>query len=231
MTGGAFSPALTRTQTRLGWAYFLFSLLVLPVLLKEGNLLLGLPMEGAELNFSGYTVNFLAVCLIFHRYLTECIAWSFRHFGVFLRALVLGLAAYYGLTWAVTQGILCLRPDFVNANNNAILLMGQDKQLMTAIGTVLLAPLAEECFFRGLLFQGLRSRGRLPAYVLSVLAFAAVHVIGYIGRYSSLELALCFVQYLPAGLCLAWACDHSGGLTAPLVIHALVNLYSTVTLF
>jgi membrane protease YdiL (CAAX protease family) len=47
-----------------------------------------------------------------------------------------------------------------------------------AISTILLAPLAEELFFRGMLHQALRRRLRfLPAMLISSSVFAVVHVI------------------------------------------------------
>ena len=56
-----------------------------------------------------------------------------------------------------------------------------------------------------------------------MLAFALIHIAGFLGSYSVLDVLLCMLQYLPAGLCLAWSCIRGETIFAPIVIHALVN--------
>ncbi|MCV0403108.1 MAG: CPBP family intramembrane metalloprotease [Chloroflexi bacterium] len=78
---------------------------------------------------------------------------------------------------------------------------------------VLLAPIAEELFFRGVVFNAwLRERGRTWAYVGSALLFAVIH--------------LSVVTVLPIfllGLGLAWVYRRTGSLLAPMAMHATVN--------
>lgn len=78
---------------------------------------------------------------------------------------------------------------------------------------VLLAPIAEEVFFRGVAFNAwLRERGRSFAYIGSAALFAASHVS--------------LVQLLPIfllGLGLAWIYRRTGSLLAPVAMHATVN--------
>jgi len=58
---------------------------------------------------------------------------------------------------------------------------------------------------------------------VSMLVFAIIHIIGYIGQYSALELLMALLQYLPAGLCLAWSYTKADTIFAPILIHAAVN--------
>ena len=37
-------------------------------------------------------------------------------------------------------------------------------------------------------------------------------------------LLLCFVQYLPAGLCLGWAYARADSIFAPTLMHMIINL-------
>ena len=67
-------------------------------------------------------------------------------------------------------------------------------------------------------------------WVLSVALFSSVHIINYIGAYPFDTILLCFVQYIPAGLCLAGAYRLSGSLLSPILIHALVNLVGMLAL-
>ena len=48
-------------------------------------------------------------------------------------------------------------------------------------------------------------------------------MLGYIGTESVRTLVLCFLQYLPAGLCLAWTYTKADNIFAPIVVHAIVN--------
>ena len=84
-------------------------------------------------------------------------------------------------------------------------------------------PLAEEMLYRGLIFRNLWQDSKVAAYLLSMAAFAAIHVLGYIGSEDIATLLVCFLQYLPAGLCLAWTYTKADNIFAPIVVHALVN--------
>ena len=94
------------------------------------------------------------------------------------------------------------------------------------LGTVLLAPVAEECVYRGLVFRNLYPISKVAAYIVSMAAFSAVHIVSFLGLYTPLQLVLAFLQYLPAGLWLAWCYTKSGSIYGPLAMHMLINAYS-----
>ena len=106
---------------------------------------------------------------------------------------------------------------------------GQNGSLMF-VGTVFLVPVAEEVFYRGLIFRCLSSKSRLVAYPVSIAVFALVHVAGYIGSADALTLLLCFLQYLPAGYCLAWCYANTGTIVTPILMHMIVNAYGIYNL-
>ena len=82
-----------------------------------------------------------------------------------------------------------------------------------AIAVIAMAPIGEELFFRGLLFQALRRRLHLwPAIGLSGVAFALVH----------LE-PLAMLTVFPLGMWFAWIFHRSGSLLVPVVAHAIFN--------
>ena len=116
-----------------------------------------------------------------------------------------------------------LVPGFSNYNDSAIAVMGQENRLLVIIGTVLLVPPVEECFFRGLIFRNLYGKSHWVAYLVSMLAFALIHILGYAGQYTPLEILMALLQYLPAGLCLAWSYTKADTIFAPIAIHATVN--------
>ena len=97
------------------------------------------------------------------------------------------------------------------------------------ISTIILAPIAEECFFRGVLFRGIYTQSPGAAWVVSVALFGFLHVMNYIGTVAPLTLILCFLQYIPAGVCLAAAYRLSGSLLCPILIHTAVNAVSMLS--
>ena len=90
--------------------------------------------------------------------------------------------------------------------------------LLAVIAAVVMAPLAEELLFRGLLHRGLRQRMRaVPATLLSSVLFAVVHV----DVAASQPLALVGLTFV--GVVLALAHERTGSLVVPVVIHATHN--------
>ncbi|MDA1002452.1 MAG: type II CAAX endopeptidase family protein [Chloroflexi bacterium] len=85
--------------------------------------------------------------------------------------------------------------------------------ILLGVAVVVVAPIAEELFFRGLIFRALAGRMRVPAaYVLSGVVFAAFH----------LNLSV-VVPFSAIGLVFAWAFWNSGSLWTTMVAHAVVN--------
>ena len=54
--------------------------------------------------------------------------------------------------------------------------------------------------------------------------------MGYLSAYPVHHLLLAFLQYLPAGLVLAWAYRKSGSIFSPILIHAAVNTLALLSL-
>jgi membrane protease YdiL (CAAX protease family) len=80
---------------------------------------------------------------------------------------------------------------------------------------VLLAPVAEELFFRGFLFAGLRSRWSLwPAALTSGLIFGLVHAPTGVTT---------VVPLAALGLALCWLYDRTGSLWPCVIAHMINN--------
>ena len=208
-----------------GFAYLAFQILLLPVILVEGNAMLPRPLSEVRLNFAFFAVNYLSIFLIFRRMISISASRIWQNQGRFWKYTLLGLLGYALCTKGYTTLVSLLYPGFVNANDESIFLMaGQDLSLMI-LGTVLLVPMVEECLYRGLIFGRIYPRNRASAYIVSMVAFSMIHVLGYAGYVPALDLVLSFIQYLPAGFFLAWAYASTGTVFAPVLIHALVNAY------
>ena len=89
--------------------------------------------------------------------------------------------------------------------------------IAAALVAVILAPLFEELFFRGVLFQYLRSRyllvarGLFEAVVISALAFASLHLGGAI------------LPILPVGIILALVMHRTNSLWPAIALHVFYN--------
>jgi uncharacterized protein len=93
---------------------------------------------------------------------------------------------------------------------------------------VVVAPIAEELFFRGLVFQALRNRLAAGwSIAVASLIFAAAHVVAEPSGGAGL---LIFVLIAPMGAVLAWLFERSGTLAVPIVVHATFNLLTTLAL-
>ena len=215
--------SMSRSEKVWGWLYMVFSLLALPTVLELLNTKLAVPMDESTLTFAYYCINFFAVCWIFRRFLQDSLVSMWRDLWNFIQAVVLGYVAYWAATRAMDFLMSHLLPGFQNINDSAITAMVRSNYVQMAIGVVLLVPLTEEVLYRGLIFRNLYRSSQAAAYLLSMAAFAAIHVIGYIGTESITTLAICFLQYLPAGLCLAWTYTKADNIFAPVIVHALVN--------
>ena len=214
---------MSNQESRRGWGYLCFQLLLLPYLLSTLNSLLDTPLSTAELNFLFYCVNFIAIVIIFHNYLRASARAALRNFWELLQAFIVGLVAYEASNFLVTQTILHFFPGFSNVNDASIGAMTRSNFTLMAIGITLLVPPVEEVLYRGMIFKRLCGVSRPAAYIVSILFFGAIHVLGYWGSCSVGTLALCFVQYIPAGLWLAWTCHKADNILASIAVHAAIN--------
>lgn len=94
------------------------------------------------------------------------------------------------------------------------------------LGSVIVAPFAEELFYRGMLFSALRKRFDLwPAMGLSGLVFGLTHVQGSLEGYLLVLLII-----MPLGMFLAYIYDRTRTLLVPITAHAIFNLVQVIFL-
>jgi uncharacterized protein len=84
---------------------------------------------------------------------------------------------------------------------------------LAILALVIVAPIAEEVFFRGVVFNAwLREGGRRAAFIGSSVLFGVIH----------LNL-VAFVPIVLLGLILAWLYDRTRNILAPIVLHSVFN--------
>lgn len=224
------STVPTAAELRLGLGYWGFQLLVLPSVFSLTVPILAPGLSEAHQNLIYFSLNFLCLCAIMHRFLLASLKSLPEQPWRLLAPALISLGSFWLFSFVFQWVFNQIHPDFSNVNDAAIAQMAQSNYILTAIGTVLLAPVAEELVFRGLIFGALHSRSRLAAYGVSCTVFALIHILGYLGQYSAVTLLLCFLQYLPAGACLGWAFEKSGSIFVPMAVHMAVNFITLQTL-
>ncbi len=220
------SISMTRGEVILGWLLMAFQLLILPVVAVILNSLLPAPLSDTHLNIALFIAEFLFAILIFHKFLASSAQLSLHTPFRCLRFAVLGLVLYYIGSFLVGLLIASVSVDFSNVNDSNIYTLVQENYALMKLCTVLLVPVTEELLYRGLIFRGLQKKNRLVAYLVSAGVFSMIHVVGYIGTASATTLLLCLLQYIPAGLSLAWAYEKADSIWAPILIHMTVNQVS-----
>ena len=224
------SVHVTDKEQLWGLAYLLFSIFLLPELLRFGNGYLPIPLSNTWVNFLYFTANFLFIVSIFHGFFKRSLAYISQHVGDFLLAVLLGAGGYWLCSWVISLVYTWLFPSFANLNDGSISEMIHENFWIMAIGTVVFVPVAEEALHRGLIFGCLYQKSHLAGYLLSICIFSSVHIMGYAGVYSVPHLILAFIQYIPAGLALSWAYRKSGSIFASILIHAMINAVSLFAL-
>lgn len=97
---------------------------------------------------------------------------------------------------------------------------------LVVASAVLLAPFAEELFFRGMLFQAATRRfGIGGAAAVSAVAFGLAHA-----EATGLATVIVFLGILPLGFLLAWLFARRGSLLVAMVTHATFNAVGAVGL-
>jgi len=219
---------MTLMETILGILFLFAQALVIPTVLVLFLLIFRLTVSYAELNILCFSINFACTVVIFFRYWLKSFKDLSQKWKSVLVNAVKYFLIYYGASVLINLLITHLDPEFTNANDNTIAEMIAESRLLISICVVLLVPPVEEILYRGIVFGRLYAKKPLLGYLVSIFLFAAIHVVSYIGTMPFSQLLLAFLQYLPAGYCLAKAYSKSGSLFAPILIHAAINLIAVL---
>ena len=180
-------------------------------------------MNEVELNFVCFAINFICITVIFHKYLLTSAKAALEKTLSILKIVGIGLLLYFATTYLVGILIVILDPEFSNANDNSIAGMLDQNYALMSLSAVLLAPITEELLYRGIVFGQIYKRFPIAAFIISAVIFSSLHVVSYIGSYAPLRLLLCFIQYLPPSIVLAWTYVKADNIWAPILIHIVIN--------
>lgn len=145
---------------------------------------------------------------------------TFRCFTSF----VLGWVAYFVLAFVAGLILVVFSLNDLNPNEQTIKQLLEQQRNYIVVMTVFLAPIVEECIFRGGLFCGLHPKNRFLAYAVSIAAFSLYHVWQY--ALIDPKYLLCALQYIPASFVLCWVYERSGSIWTSILFHMSFNAFS-----
>jgi hypothetical protein len=100
--------------------------------------------------------------------------------------------------------------------------------IVSILYAVVIAPIHEELFFRGILFRSLADRyGFTVGAVGSGVAFGMIHYIPSAWQDSVLLMSV----MVATGFALAWLYNRRGNLLAPIVAHATFNVIGLALIY
>ena len=214
--------SMSRNEKIFGCIWLVIQLF-LTYLMGLLNGLLSDPMNSGTLIFVTYLVNFGVICCIFHRFLRDSLVAAWRDLWNFIQAVVLGFVAIWACSKLFDWLLGLIIPDYSPILDASIGELSRCNVYLRIIGIVILAPMIEETLYRGLIFRNLWRKSKVGAYIASMVVFAAIHTLSYLGTGDITTWILCFARYLPAGLCLAWTYSKADNLFAPVLVHAVIN--------
>ena len=131
---------MTDGEYTWGLRYWMFQLVFLPPMLQFSVGMLFPSLPAGVINFIYYLTNLIAVLWIFRAFLDGSIAYTKSHLLKTALTAAVGFAVFEVTNISLGYLINWLMPEFFNINDAAISATGKDNLMLTAIGTVLLAP-------------------------------------------------------------------------------------------
>jgi len=194
--------SMSKTQRILGWLYLPFYLVLTALCIQFVAKLLRLPLSQLGLNILYFSINFVFVLLVFHRWLLKGLRGFTEHFWLFIQTLILGFALYY-LGGMVLNFIFLLFTEIpVNANTEMVGSLISQSKIVMLLCTVIAAPIVEETLVRGVVFGSFHKINRYLAYAMSIFLFSLMHVWQYAAVLDVGTLILNALSYIPAGIAL-----------------------------
>ncbi len=201
----------------------LFPVLIGIVVIKWPNLL-----TDTQLNLIYYITSAVLTLLLLGKFLRTQFDPLLDRLPSNIITFFIGWGIYFALAFVVGIVVIWLGLNENNPNNDAIdTMLRQDRNSIIAM-TVILAPLVEECIFRGGFFCGFYRKNRYVAYVLSIVMFSVYHVWQYAFAAQDPSYLLYAISYIPASFVLCWLYEKTGSIWTSIFFHMSFNAYALI---
>ena len=220
----SFDDLMLRRERICGWIWLPIHMIVLPLFLVPVlYLLIGQDkLTDASANVIYYLITFVFVLIAFWNFLRE----SFDRFVGNLRRAILVMALAYGLQLVLTlvlQGLMDVFGQLPTPNNDAIDALADIEYNKTFAVAVLMAPIAEEVLFRGVLFGTLARRRRWLGWVVSIAVFCVYHVWQFAVLEQDWKVLLSALEYIPLSAAITYCYDRTETIWTPIFFHIFTN--------
>ncbi len=220
-----FILPMKKREKIAGWIYlpihmFLMALIILPTaaVIMQMN---GVTVDTLIINVMYYVIGFVYILIFMFSFLRESFtsAWRRGPFPTVLIGFGLYLLFNVGVNLILTfAGIDLINPNQQTVNEAAAM----NAATMFAVAAIM-APVVEEVLFRGIVFGTIRKKNRILAYAISALLFAVYHLWSSAVASQDLSVLIYVVQYIPAGIILAWTYERCGSIWASILLHSAIN--------
>lgn len=147
---------------------------------------------------------------------------------IFVHGVLLGMAFNYAASAVANLIVQLFATSSTTSTNQTIVQSILTKYpFWMLISIVILAPVAEEIVFRGVLFTWLRKYNRILAYLVSGLLFGFVHVAQAVFGGNPAELIL-MLPYAATGLVLCYVYESCDNLLGSIALHLTNNLLASL---
>lgn len=183
-------------------------------------------LTGVQYNLIYYCTSTVLTFVLLGKFLRRSFDSLLDNFLGCVKAFLFGWLIYFAIAMAAGFAMAALGATEGNPNNQAVsVLIGEDRGIMLAL-TLFVAPVVEECIFRGGIFCGLYRRNRILAYAASILLFSLYHVWQYIAITGDFGYLVFILSYVPASFVLCWVYEKSGSVWTSIFFHICNNLYA-----
>ena len=115
-------------------------------------------------------------------------------------------------------------------NQTLVVTLVSSNMLLMTFQAVIIAPIVEELFFRGLIFNTLRQKSVFWAHLISAFLFGPLHVYSYILAGDMSEW-IKLIPYMTAGLAFSYAYEKRQNIIAPIFLHGVKNLIAVILIY
>lgn len=213
-----------------GWIYLPVHVVVLPLTLGVilSALFGTLPSDvmcNAWYYLCGLAFTLIAMWRFLRRSFDTMVGSILRCIGIFFAAY--GIDVLLSLVLQLGTSLIGELPV---PNNDAVSDLARvDHKRMIAVA-VLMAPLVEECLFRGAVFGSIRPKSRLGAYAASIVLFSLYHVWQYAVAYQDPKLLLSALAYVPVSAALTFCYEQTRSIWTSVFFHMCINALSLTAL-
>lgn len=183
-------------------------------------------LTGVQYNLIYYCTSTVLTFALLGKFLRRSFDSLLDNFLGCVKAFLFGWLIYFAIAMVAGFAMAALGITEESPNNQAVsVLIGEDRSIMLAL-TLFVAPVVEECIFRGGVFCGFYRRNRILAYVASILLFSLYHVWQYIAITGDFGYLVFILSYVPASFVLCWVYEKSGSVWTSIFFHICNNLYA-----